>query len=75
MKAAVSAKTSQNGGSTWENANVKFWPAGSNWVYIRTSVDVPADYLTSQFRIMFDYTSTNTRAGTWEIKNLQITEK
>lgn len=75
MKGDVSVKISKNGGSTWENANVKFWPAGSNWVYIRTSVDVPADYLTSQFRIMFDYTSTNTRAGTWEIKNLQISEK
>lgn len=65
---------SNNGGSTWTEATVNFYPSGSNWVYIRTSVDIPAAYCTSQFRLKFDYTSTNARAGTWEIKNVLIKE-
>ena len=76
MAGDVGVIFSADGGSTWSGRQtIMFYPSGSNWVYVRTSVDIPAAFLTSQFRFAFDYTSTNTRAGTWEIKNVKITEK
>lgn len=76
MAGDVGVIFSNDGGATWSGKQpIKFYPSGSNWIYVRTSVDIPAAYLTSQFRIAFDYTSTNERAGTWEIKNVTITEK
>lgn len=76
MAGDVGVLFSSDGGSTWSGKQtIKFYPSGSSWVYVRTAVDIPAAYLTSQFRIAFDYTSTNARAGTWEIKNVTVTEK
>ena len=76
MAGDVGVLFSADGGSTWSGKQtIKFYPSGSSWVYVRTAVDIPAAYLTSQFRIAFDYTSTNARAGTWEIKNVAVTEK
>ena len=75
MQGDVGVMFSNDGGSTWSGKQtIKFYPSGSNWVFIKTSVDIPAAYCTSQFRLMFDYTSTNARAGTWEIKNVLIKE-
>ncbi len=75
MAGDVGVRFSADGGSSWsEKQTIKFYPAGSNWIYIKTSVDIPAAYLTTDFRLMFDYTSTDSRAGTWEIKNVQIRE-
>ena len=112
---------SKDGGSNWTQATVKYYPSGDSWVFERTAVDIPADYCTSRFRLLFDYTSiggtliqktdneahplyyeydaenerilttetTETtdypvmivnpenpgRAGTWEIRNVQIKER
>ena len=65
---------SNDGGSTWTEQTVKHWPSGAGYVYIKTAIDIPAAYCTSQFRIMFEYTSSNTRAGTWEVEKLVIKE-
>ena len=75
MRGDCKVKISANGGTSWEDATVRFYPSGSSWSFVKTSVDIPASYLTANFRIMFDYVSTNTRAGTWEIKNMVISEK
>ena len=75
MQGDCKVKISADGGSSWADATVRFYPSGSSWSFTKTSIEIPSSYLTSQFRIMFDYTSTNERAGTWEIKNLTITEK
>jgi len=74
MKEDCHVYFSKDGGTSWTEQTVKFWPTGAGYVYVRTSVDIPSDYLTSEFRVMFEYTSTNQRAGTWEIENLKITE-
>ena len=74
MKEDCHVYFSKDGGTSWTEQTVKFWPTGAGYVYVRTSVDIPSDYLTSKFRVMFEYTSTNQRAGTWEIENLKITE-
>ena len=75
MKADCHVYFSNDGGSSWTEQTVKFWPSGAGYVYVKTAIDIPAAYCTSNFRIMFEYTSTNQRAGTWEIENLIIKEK
>ncbi len=75
MKEDCHVYFSNDGGSTWTEQTVKFWPSGAGYVYVKTAIDIPAAYCTSSFRIMFEYTSTNTRAGTWEIEKLIIKEK
>lgn len=57
MKGDAKVFISKNGGSTWEEATVKHYPSGDSWVFERTSVDIPNDYLVSNFRLLFDYTS------------------
>ena len=75
MQADVCVRFSKDGGATWsDKQTIKHWPAGSNYVYVRTAVDIPSDYLVSNFQVMFEYTSTNTRGGTWEVRNVKITE-
>ena len=75
MRGDAKVMISADGGSTWADATVKFYPSGSSWSFVKTSVEIPASYCTAQFRLLFDYTSTSQRAGTWEIKNLVIKEK
>lgn len=74
MAGDCKVKISNDGGSTWADATIRFYPSGSSWSFTKTSVEIPAAYRTANFRLMFDYVSTNARAGTWEIKNLKITE-
>ena len=74
MKADCHVYFSSDGGSSWTEQTVKYWPSGAGYVYIKTAIDIPAAYCTSQFRIMFEYTSSSTRAGTWEVENLIIKE-
>ena len=123
---------SKDGGLTWSNPVNINYPPGTNWIYIKAQVDIPDEYLVSNFRMAFEceslpdhmsqlyftdnsyssttttvtaypvyykvitvgdeqrvtttYTSENTgypvrvslndgRAGTWEIKNVQIVER
>ena len=74
MKAACHVYFSKNGGSSWEEQTVRYWPSGAGYVYVKTGINIPAEYCTSQFRIMFEYTSTKEHCGTWEIEKLKITE-
>jgi hypothetical protein len=73
MATYCKAYISKDGGANWVPATINYYPSG-RYVYIRTSIDIPADYLTANFRLAFDYTSTSSLAGTWEIRNLLITE-
>ena len=57
MRNDVKVMISKDGGANWTDATIKHYPDGYNWVFVRTSVDIPADYLTDRFRLLFDYTS------------------
>ena len=48
-------------------------PAGNNWNFVSSSVSLAA-YNGKTIKIGFKYTSTNTVAGTWEIKNFKVTD-
>lgn len=122
MQNDAKVRFSSDGGSSWSEPVSLNYPDGSNWLYVKAQADIPAAYLTANFRIAFDYSSiaetfsqaTNSssqplyygttthngntianrsvtdttptafpvmvsigdgHAGTWEIKNLTITEK
>jgi len=61
MQGDAKVYISKDGGANWTQASVKYYPSGSSWTYIRTSVEIPDDYLTAAFRLKFDYTSVATR--------------
>ncbi|MBP8944924.1 MAG: choice-of-anchor J domain-containing protein [Paludibacteraceae bacterium] len=42
------------------------------WTFVPVSLTIPSQYLTSNVRIAFKYTSTNTASATWEVKNVVV---
>ena len=58
--------------ATWEKLNITNWPTGFT-PYIESTVDI-SKYAGKKVNLAFKYTSTNTKAGTWEIGSVTITE-
>ena len=54
--------------SQWTEVAPSSWPDGTNWNYIDCTAAIPA---TAKY-VAFRYTSTETVAGTWEIKTVKI---
>lgn len=48
---------SSDGGSSWSGPVSLRYPDGNNWLYVKAQVDIPAAYLTANFKIAFDYVS------------------
>lgn len=57
MKEDAHLRFSKNGGSTWSDPIDINYPPGINWIYIKASAQIPADYLVSNFRLAFDCVS------------------
>jgi hypothetical protein len=57
--------------ATWTELTLSSWPAGSNWTFSQSTADL-APYLGQTIHIGFKYTSSNSSAATWEVKNLVI---
>ena len=57
--------------ATWTELTLSSWPAGSNWTFSQSTADL-APYLGQTIYIGFKYTSSNSSAATWEVKNLVI---
>ena len=54
--------------SEWTEVTPSAWPDGSSWNFIDCTAAIPA----TAKRVAFRYTSTDTTAGTWEIKTVKI---
>jgi len=54
--------------SEWTEVTPSAWPDGTNWNFIDCTAAIPA---TAKY-VAFRYTSTDTAAGTWEIKTVKI---
>ena len=54
--------------SEWTEVTPDQWPDGTNWLFINSAATIPA----GTTRIAFRYTSTESTAGTWEIKSVSI---
>lgn len=56
----------------WTKLSVANWPAGTDWNFV-ASGDISLDaYVGKKVQIAFVYTSTNSSAATWEIKNVLV---
>lgn len=60
-------------GIEWDELQLSAWPAGSDWTFITSTVDL-TPYVGQRVTIAFMYTSTNSAAATWEVKNFVVSE-
>lgn len=60
--------------SEWMQLTIPTYPAGTNWTFVNTSVDVPLSALGANtvFGFKYDVPADAAKNTTWEIKNLSI---
>lgn len=56
----------------WTPLTIEGWPEGSNWDFVASTADLSAYAGQSQVYLAFRYTSSDSRAGTWEVRNLVV---
>lgn len=63
------------GESEWTQLTIPTYPAGTNWNFVNTSVDVPLTALGANtvFAFKYDVPADAAKNPTWEIKNLTVT--
>ena len=59
-------------GFVWFSLAVSQWPDGSSWDFVDAEADLTNLLGSSHVQIAFSYTSTTSRAATWEIKNMKV---
>ena len=59
-------------GTTWHDVAVSAYPTGADWNFIDATCDLSAYAGKATVYIGFLYTSTAAKAGTWEIKNVEV---
>lgn len=59
-------------GTTWHDLAVSAYPTGADWNFVDATCDLSAYAGNATVYIGFLYTSTATKAGTWEIKNVEV---
>lgn len=61
------------GSDSWSALEVDKYPTNNDWTFVDATASLEA-YKNNVIQIAFKYTSTDTAAGTWEIKNFKIDE-
>lgn len=59
-------------GTTWHDVAVSAYPTGNDWTFIDATCNLSAYAGNATVYIGFLYTSTATKAGTWEIKDVEV---
>lgn len=59
-------------GTTWHDVAVSAYPTGNDWKFIDATCNLSAYAGNATVYIGFLYTSTATKAGTWEIKDVEV---
>ena len=59
-------------GTTWHDVAVSAYPTGADWNFIDATCDLSAYAGKATVYIGFLYTSTAAKAGTWEIKDVEV---
>jgi len=70
----ISTTYSGNGkidASQWQELTLDQWPDGTSWNFITSTVDL-SSYCGKQVYIAFRYTSSESVAATWEVKNFKV---
>lgn len=73
MAAAVSVKARVEGTEDWTDLTLSEWATGNSWTFSATTADLSA-FDGQRIQLAFVYTSTDEAAGTWEVKNIEVTE-
>lgn len=70
----VTPSYSSRSESEWHQLSIPNYPAGTNWTFVPTTVDVPVEYVGANTVIAFKYDVPAAAANNavWEIKNLHI---
>ncbi|MDO5664994.1 MAG: DUF5689 domain-containing protein [Bacteroidia bacterium] len=62
--------------ATWTQLTVPTYPTGKDWTFVSSGdIGIPAAFIGKSVRIAFKYISTASKASTWEIKNVLVTNK
>lgn len=56
----------------WIPLTVEGWPEGNSWTFYDSTADLSAYAGQSQVYIAFRYTSSDMKAGTWEVRNVVV---
>ena len=61
--------------SEWTQLTIPKYPSGTNWTYVKTSVDVPTELLgrNTVFAFKNQVPASAAKEPKWEIKNLKVT--
>lgn len=61
--------------SEWTQLTIPTYPAGNNWTFVSTAVDVPLEAVGANTAFAFKYSvpANATNNPTWEVKNLKVT--
>ena len=57
-------------GKTWTKVTIPTWPT-KRWGFVACEIDL-TEYASSTMQVMFEYVSTASYAGTWEVKNVVV---
>ena len=57
-------------GTNWTKVTIPTWPT-KRWGFVSCEIDLTA-YASSTMQVMFEYVSTSSYAGTWEVKNVVV---
>lgn len=57
-------------GENWTKVTIPTWPS-KRWEFVSCEIDLTA-YASSRMQFMFEYLSTSSYAGTWEVKNVVV---
>lgn len=71
-KSETSVNIREVGTTEWTRLTVPAYPASMSWDFANSGDIDLAAYIGKKVEIGFRYTSTDTKAGTWEIKNVLI---
>lgn len=68
----VTYYASTDEGSTWNKLEVATWPAGNNWTFVESTVDIAAYAGKPSVMFAVAYVSTSESAGSYELDNIAI---
>lgn len=73
LQSEVSVLIREQGSTTWTKLDINNFPTNEDWDFVNATIKLN-DYKDKTVQIAFKYTSTATKAGTWEIRFFSVRE-
>ena len=61
--------------ATWEAVELSQWPSNKDFTYVDATADLAKFVGQNNVTVAFKYTSTSSKAGTWEVATCTVTDK